>query len=229
MVHFVSAQLGWGITTGGLVQSRDGGKTWRAVDAPCGAEMVCFSDPSNGWLGVRNRIYRSDDGGSHWVESLAVPGWVATGHTTSLQCVRGGAWAYFHGQGAAMSHAPYVAYHATVGPWNPVMKEEMTGPAGVDAPGGGTYPAPMSAVSADTAVFLTYTPPGDPPIGMVLARRGGQALTPIRSLPTAAGNSPVSASFVTLDKGWVIVTDGLQWVILATSDGGTTWRKQART
>jgi hypothetical protein len=102
----------------------------------------------------------------------------------------------------------------------------MTAPDLPDAPPLGGYPAPISALGADSAALLTFTGPADPPVGLRVAT-GGRSLGPERKIPPLS--SPEAASFVTGDAGWVVGTktgSGAADAILATADGGQTWREQ---
>jgi photosystem II stability/assembly factor-like uncharacterized protein len=237
IVDFVDPQNGWGATAGHLYRTADGGLTWTRIDAPCGGEAVCFTGPDDGWAAEGPHVYRSTDGGETWQAAFTVP---SDGidlpfnpqsiHASQLQCARPGvAWVYFTAAGSG-SHVGYAAYRGTAaGQWTPVMKEPQAGPRGVSAPAGGSSPAPMSAVGADTAVLLSFTPLASPPGGLELreATDGGRRLGPARAIPGLF--SAMAVDFLSPDVGWVIGAKAGSTpidAILATTDGGQTWREQ---
>lgn len=139
-------------------------------------------------------------------------------------------WALFIGGGGALSHFPYVVFRGTAGgDWFPVAKEGMTGPESVKAPSGGSYPGPISALGADSAALLSFTPPVYPnPVELVFATENGRSLTPAKPDPIPGLAEPAAAGFVSARAGWVLGRKGETQadVILATTDGGRTWRAQ---
>ncbi|MCA1847278.1 MAG: hypothetical protein LC792_29635, partial [Actinobacteria bacterium] len=141
-------------------------------------------------------------------------------------CTRGGVvWAYFTGEGAAASHAPDMAYRGDgAGPWRLVMRETMTTPGRLEDPHGGSYPGPLSALGTASAVFVTYTPPADPPVEIVLATDDGGRLTPAQPVPGL--RTPTAASFLDDNTGWVLGEGADGDKILATSNGGRSWTTQ---
>ena len=234
-VHFVDEHFGWGVGRNGkLYRSGDGGHTWGDLSPPCSAERVCFTAQEDGWVAAGNRIARSTNGGDSWTPVFAAPGDTEVNgwHPQALQCAKSGVvWALFTGDNAAMSHAPYALYRGTAdGQWKLVAKEAMTGQALPAAPAPGAYPAPISALSADAAVLLTWTAPVDPPVGLKVATDAGRTLGPMQNIPGLA--SPLAASFTSATTGWVLGTKqpppggGAPDVILATADGGATWQEQ---
>jgi photosystem II stability/assembly factor-like uncharacterized protein len=230
-VHFVDEHFGWGVGRNGkLYRSGDGGSTWGELSPPCGAEAVCFTAQDDGWVAVGDRIARSTYGGDSWTPVFTVPGQQsqATWHPVALQCARGGVvWALFSRGDAAAGHIPYALYRGTAGgEWALVAKEAMTVPdLPSDAPPLGGYPAPISVIDGESSVALTFTGPADPPVGLRVATFG-QGLGPERKI--AALSSPLGASFLSPDSGWVVgrSKDGSNDVILATTDGGQTWHEQ---
>jgi len=142
-------------------------------------------------------------------------------------------WALFTGNNAATSHSPYVIYRGTAdGQWTAVMKEGMTAPKEIQARrDGGSYPGPISALGADSAAFVLFTPPQSPnPVSVVVGTNGGTVFGPDR--PVFPLSSPVAASFLNGQVGWVLGTklptgNGPPVdAVLATADGGQTWQEQ---
>ena len=259
-VHFVSPLDGWGIVGGDavawspvedgieappvggrVVVTTDGGQSWRQLSAPSNAELVCFPEASQGWLGVPGAVYRSEDGGVTWRLAFSEPevaGLAAT-DDTFLECASPPAvWVYFHGRGAALSHMGYASVATADGiHWQVVLDEPyIEGQRwGLSvAAGPGTYPGPFSVVSSTTAVYLGFTPPaGCGGVEMVVATQGGAVLAPGLSVPL---DGVTSAAFLSPTTGWVVGTSfsppgtggcgsGTS-EILATADGGGTWSEQ---
>jgi photosystem II stability/assembly factor-like uncharacterized protein len=236
-VHFVDEHFGWGVGRNGkLYRSGDGGSTWGELMPPCGAEAVCFTAQDDGWVAAGNRVARSTNGGDFWTPVFTVSAKGPSGepvgdsfHIDRLQCTRGGVvWASFTGEGAAMSHAPYVVFRGTAdGRWTPVLKEAMTGPSDITAPAGGSYPGPLSALGPDSAAFVLFTPPGEPPVSVAVAADNGGRVGPARPVPGLV--SPLAAAFLSADTGWILGTKSgspMADAILATADGGQTWQEQ---
>jgi photosystem II stability/assembly factor-like uncharacterized protein len=261
-VHFVTPDLGYAVAGGSVVQldggilattatgagallmTADGGRSWQSVPgAPASVQTVCFSSPSDGFLGTPGRIWRSVDGGQHWTVSFTEPRpatAAATGEpgdTAVIECAGDtAAWALFLGDGAALGHAPYLGYATQdARDWHVLFEEEYTESAllpSVHAPQGpGSYPGPFSAISPDSAAFIGWVPPqgfGAAPLEMVTGGGAGRSMVgDVGGVTQAYG-----AAFVSATQGWVIGTDqtspGKQgdYAIEATSDGGRTWTRQ---
>jgi photosystem II stability/assembly factor-like uncharacterized protein len=228
---------------GRLLRTADGGQTWSAVPAaPAGAQSVCFGSAAAGYLGTPGKVYRTSDGGTTWTLAFTEPPVVASqtaggktpGDIPELQCAgQQAAWVLFLGSGVAMGHAPYLAYATATGSgWRAVLEETMIESSlrpGVHAAAGtGSEPGPFSVISADSAVFVGFTPPangyGAAPVQ--LASAGGARVTGVGTV--GAINQPLAAAFLSADRGWVVgenlKTNTFQ--VEATSDGGRSWATQ---
>lgn len=246
-VHFVSPVLGYAIAgpTGELLRTTDGGVTWQlAAGAPDGAQAVCFSTARDGYLGVPGRIWRTTDAGASWAPAFTEPppsagqqASRAAGDTPELGCAaHGAAWALFLGRGAAMMHAPYLAYATQDGSsWHGVLEEPMLESAirpRLHLPAGpGSEPGPFSVIGPGAAVFVGYTPPanGWGAAPLIVATNGGAVLRNAGDIP--AINEPLAAAFLTPDQGWV-AGENLKthtFSIEATTDAGRSWTTQYTT
>ena len=254
-VHFVNSALGFAVAGGAqvwmnggvpaavgggqLLTTSDGGSHWTSVaGAPAQAQTACFSNPADGFLGAPGKVWHTTDGGKNWslafTEPAAAPGvHPPAPDTTVLECAGdNAAWVLFLGYGAALGHAPYLAYTTQdAKTWRVVFEEsyiESAARPGVHAPDGpGSYPGPFSAISPVAAAFVGYSPPvgyGAAPLELVSSSGATQ---------TRAGNVggisvPIAVAFTGPSQGWVVgeTLPSRGFVIEATSDGGRTWTRQ---
>jgi photosystem II stability/assembly factor-like uncharacterized protein len=257
-VHFVTPAVGYAVeggsqlvTDGGLpapavggqlLTTTDGGQHWlAAAGAPAQVQTACFTSAATGYLGTPGKIWRTSDGGGHWTLAFAEPaaagggGRQGTPDTTVLECAKaspaaGAAWVLFRGSGAALGHAPYLAYAIPqASPARALFEEAYIESAvrpQVHAPDGpGSYPGPFSVVSQDTAVFAGFDP------------AAGYGAVPLMAVTAAgltrAGNvSGISQAygiaFVSDTQGWAVgknMRTG-EYAVEATADAGRTWTRQ---
>jgi len=254
-LHFVTQDLGYAVARGAqvwtsagvpaavsggeLLTTTDGGSQWTPVTgAPAQAQTVCFSGQRDGFLGTPGTVWHTADGGTTWSEAFTEPPLASGVHppapdTTVLECAGGNAaWVQFLGYGAAMGHAPYLAYATQDGTnWRVLFEEaylESAARPEVHAPDGpGSYPGPFSAISPTAAVFVGYTPPlgyGAAPVELVTS--GGATLT--RDGNVGGVSVPMAAAFISPSQGWVVgeTLPSGNLVIEATANGGHTWARQ---
>ena len=156
------------------------------------------------------------------------------GDLPELGCAaHGAAWVLFLGNGAAMMHAPYLAYATQDGTsWHGVMEEPMLESAirpKLHLPAGpGSEPGPFSVISPGAAAFVGYTPPanGWGAASLIVATDGGAVLSSAGNVP--AINEPLAAAFLTPAQGWV-AGENLKshtFSIEATTDAGRSWTTQ---
>jgi hypothetical protein len=249
-VHFVSPSLGFAVAggtatasqpvppTGGvLLSTSDGGRNWQGRYAPADVQSACFTDPAHGWLGAHGRLYRTVNGGSAWTLATAgVTGQAGQPYTMTVQCAGPDAvWGLALGTGAAMNHAPFIAYHAGPSGARAVFAEQYFPHPGVtvtaNAPG--TYPGPLSAISPDTAVAVGSCPPCGYGIAPWDLLTSSGAVVPRGNIGglTAA----TAASFLTPHLGWVVgnfddyrnpAHQIQRQRIVMTSDGGAAWHTE---
>ncbi len=75
-LFFLNENLGWLVTTKGLWQTAEAGKSWRKAPGPSGLLRVYFTDENNGYAaGTKKRAFETHDGGQHWqsIKAAAEP------------------------------------------------------------------------------------------------------------------------------------------------------------
>jgi hypothetical protein len=227
---------------GGVVlATSDGGRTWHRLATPANAQTACFSDPRHGWLGANGLLYRTADGGRDWTALTSMAWALGSGQPAemSVACANGGsAWALRVGPGAAMSQDPHVGFHADQSGATAIFAEQYFQSQGAKptAESPGSDAGPFSAINAGAAAFIDWcsacgygTAPWDIAAGSgaTLAKKGN----------VGAITHPRAASFASAEAGWVAGTETVypaadtskpksQERIVATADGGRTWRVQ---
>ncbi len=253
-VHFVTPDVGYAVaggaqvrTDGGLpapaaggelLTTTDGGQSWQPVaGAPAHAQTACFSSPADGFVGTPGKVWHTSDGGRQWTLAFAEPALASGAHpeapdTTVLECAGdSAAWVLFLGSGAALGHAPYLAYVLQDARTMHALFEESYIESAirpeVHAPDGpGSYPGPFSAISPEAAAFTGFDPAtgyGAAPLdtvsgGATLSMRGD-----VGGITQAYG-----LAFVSATQGWVVGANAQtgEYSIEATADGGRTWASQ---
>ena len=246
-VHFASPTQGWGVAGGTaqkdqgpmqaqgattLVHTTSGGRTWSALAAPAPPQSVCFTAPDDGWLASGTRVWRSVDGGRRWGSR---PSFTLPAPTdglpafAELQCAApGAAWVRVDAGDAAAGHRPYALYASGDGGahWRGVLGEPGTLGSLLGLPAGpGSSPGPFSVIDPSRAFLVSPTPAAEA-TGAVLVSQGSR----LRRLPDIPGSTlsrPLSVSFASATRGWVVGSDTAgRAVLLATSDGGRSWQSQ---
>jgi photosystem II stability/assembly factor-like uncharacterized protein len=246
-VHFTSRTQGWGVAGGTaqlgqgpmqvqgtttLVHTSDGGRSWSALAAPAPPQSVCFTAPDDGWLASGTSVWRSTDGGHRWGlrPSFTLP--LSAGGLPAfaeLQCAApGAAWVRVDAGDAAAGHRPYALYATGDGGahWRGVLGEAGTLGNLLRLPAGpGSYPGPLSVIDPNRAFLLSPTPAAEA-TGAVLISQGSR-LRRLPDIPRATLAMPLSVSFASATRGWVVGSDGAgRAVLLATTDGGRSWQSQ---
>jgi photosystem II stability/assembly factor-like uncharacterized protein len=234
-VAFLSATDGWGIASkpfpdsllDDVVHTTDGGTTW-SVERRSAANSICVSAQAL-VLGGGSRVLRSTDGGTSWTPlfdaATARNPWMGA----LVGCAGSSIWALFQGNAAAGSQG-YAAYTSSDAgkSWRPVVVAPIV--AGSDPAFQGVvrldaYAGPFAAVSPSEAVFLGQCPACTPQHVMVLRTGDGGAHWDRHVIN---GFVPTGLAFADARHGWMTTQlgyPGRRAAILATSDGGRTWRR----
>jgi photosystem II stability/assembly factor-like uncharacterized protein len=246
--QFLSADSGWGVEQmpgyperlGLLVETADGGDTWsqRGIEV----SSVCFADGRLGWAAGPSEgglaLFRSDDGGSSWNETtLPTPGGdAAAGWRATVRCAGIDAWVLGTSGTAALGHQPYAVWRTAEGgpAASPVLQEPYTHPLGSNLgipDGTNGHAGPIVAFNGIRAGILTWCEScdeGNVPFATLEGTEDGGASWSHSGLFSPSGPaSPVAASFLDPDHGWVLASrlpaSSQDLFVLATTDGGGTW------
>jgi photosystem II stability/assembly factor-like uncharacterized protein len=226
-VSFPDAANGWvvGATAGQnsralILHTADGGATWTRQAAPLLDELggVDFVDAMNGWVvsdsaDSRGRaLYRTSDGGATWVPQRPHAGIIGLDAVDFLDPTTGWVTGPYESGSAVSGLVPGAVFRTSDGgaTWN-------------------TYPLPRNTMLYElqfldehdgwaiqekfaSHLFSRY---------VVHTSDAGKTWT---RLAQFSGSRPTSVQFLDSQTGWVAV---LGKGIYATSDGGTTWQREA--
>jgi photosystem II stability/assembly factor-like uncharacterized protein len=211
---FVSARSGFALRRDGAVlRSGDSGASWTRVSGAPRAQALCFGDARRGWLARGGTVWSTVTGGASWrraalVVSPPVP------PIPELACRKRTAWATFHG-GAAAGSEGYVVFRSRGRGWRAVYAQFMRrGLPRVDA-----YAGPVSVVPGGGAFVEGSCGPCGRGTVSVLRPGGGRSVL--------RGFFPGPMAFADRRHGYLLlgsVAGRRRGVVLATRDGGQTWR-----
>lgn len=214
-----------------LYRTVDGGRRWQRTDTPFHPLAVAFADGHSGWAVGDRRVWHTSDGGRIWMPSYRYGQEVPMAAEVRL----GGphsVWVELIG-GSGMNQTPYTVLHRTPGGGWQVVAAVSTagaGPApdvpGHSPPGPGSFPGPLAVLGPDSAVLGGVCRACN--LGVVDLWRttnGGASWTRYPSVSGASGiPGPHALGFVNRRQGWLVDGAGFSQV-LATTDGGATWRQ----
>jgi hypothetical protein len=71
-LFFLDDSIGWMVTSKGLWQTEESGRSWRKLKAPPQLLRVYFLDRQHGWAaGMHKAVYETTDGGKQWTKVAA--------------------------------------------------------------------------------------------------------------------------------------------------------------
>jgi photosystem II stability/assembly factor-like uncharacterized protein len=208
---------------GNVMRSVDGGATWQMVGTHT-MWSVCFDTATDGIGAEGKQVFRTADAGRTWfaIATLAInddgPYWYPTlacpnGTNVRLQVIE---------PNAALGHAPYLVYRTNDAgrTWVLEFREGYTlgTTTPPNTPSLGTYPSIFGAFTGGQTWFITCSPPTDSQEFLVLGP-SGETL--------ARGPVPIAGcarAGQVLDQAHVVAVSGASASVIASDNGGGTWR-----
>jgi photosystem II stability/assembly factor-like uncharacterized protein len=209
---------------GNVMRSTDGGATWQVVGTHT-MWSVCFETTTEGAGAEGKQLFRTADAGRTWTPTVQLPinddgpYWYPT-----LTCPNG---TNFRVQvtepNAAAGHAPYLVFRTNTGgsSWQLEFREGYT--LGTTTPPNtpqlGTFPSMMQSTLAGGRTWFITCSPGATSLEFLFLGPTGETLArgPV-PIPDCAVDGQV------IDGTHVVVVAGSTSSVIATDDGGVTWR-----
>jgi photosystem II stability/assembly factor-like uncharacterized protein len=212
-VDFLTPAIGYATTaTGQLAVTTDGGAVWARVTTPGRVISPCLEAGGAGWVATTTGVYRTSDGGAHWVLSYR-PGFVDTlSSYDQLQCFDHTAWlSMFLGEGMNQTAAVIVRTLDDGRHWQAVDNQGIGGPD-PNTPSAPDilqpHPGPFQLTGPDDAV-LTSSNSVIVDLQLTVTQDGGSSVSQHRvvSGPSSAQDViPAGLSFITSTEGWLLVS-----------------------
>ncbi len=208
---------------GNVMRSTDGGATWQVVGTRT-MWSVCFDTPTDGIGAEAKQLFRTADAGRTWfpIATLTInddgPYWYPT-----LGCPNGtNDRVQITEPNAALGHAPYLVYRTTDAgrTWTLEFREGYTlgSTTPPNTPQLGSYPSIFGTLAGGRTWFITCTPPIDMQEFVLLGATGETLARGPVPIPGCAR----SGQFI--DQAHVVAIAGGTASVIATDNGGGTWR-----
>lgn len=242
-VTFTTPQVGWAIggpTTiagpaadvyapGVLLSSVDGGATWHDASLAPKVDAICFAGQDEGWAAVAASVYHSADGGRIWVRVHAGPASITRLHWIAehVACAGSAAWVLWSGGGAMSQEAYLVERTLDAGAhWQTVLGEPYFPVTPPDVGTIDAYAGSFALAAAAAGGFVGWCPAcGLGTYSYTRTLDGGRSFSH-QSLAGLDGGRVGDLTFADPQHAWIAATrDGGEGVLLASTDGGRTWRE----
>lgn len=211
-----------GPPTGRLVRTADAGRTW-SVSSSQPAEAVCFATRRDGFA-IGTHLLDTHDGGRTWARTGVVPAPFVT-EGASLECAGSTLWLFVNLDDGAGGHVNYAGYRSTDGGrhWRQVLANPFYpgSPGGVA--GASNEPGPLVAVDSETAMELGVSPAAESS-AVTTTHDGGHTWKTV-ALEDVASSFGGGIAVPDASHAFVVESVWGRGLILASGDGGRTWRQ----
>jgi len=208
--------VGYALTANGqLAVTNNGGTVWAGVPTPGAVSTACFGAGGAGWIGTRQAVDRTSDGGAHWNQSYVPSG--ALGQRIyafdRVQCFGQTAWLLMN-LGAAMNQEAAVVVRTLDGGahWQAVDNQ------GIGGPGPGTpaapdillsHPGPFQLTGSGSACLTSYSSVSID-VRVTTTADGGLHVTQHEIAQNGDGiEDAAGLSFISPDEGWLLLSGSL--------------------
>lgn len=245
-VDFVSRQIGYGLTTNGLlVQSSDGGDSWTSGSLTSRGAALCFVSEHLGYVSdEKGDVFTTDDGGATWVKTGPSPlSANLAPYWSQLSCNELGVWQGIRvlDSNAHVGQPFVVRFGADQGTGWTTLAAASPDP-GFEVPTAEVPIEGLDTIIAGPAGLLSLIGLPTSRWGLQLERVDSAGRTTDSASPRLSATAPVpeqTAGYLVVhggcfvgSKGWIFLNNnavgtpeepGTQAVVLASGDGGQTW------
>lgn len=196
-----------------LMQTKDGGVTWTALNAPTQLQSLCFADPRTGWIARGGTVWTTHDAAAHWTKRTVTH---SRADDAELYCSGGTVWDVVH-EGAAAGTEKYTVFRS--GDAGATWHVQFASFSGT-VPRVSNYAGPIAAREDGSAVLEgSCAPCGAGSVTFVRVPGGGRT--------TIANVRPGPVAFASRTLGVAVLTPSPRGTptIFRTTNGGRTWAR----
>ena len=226
-LDFLTPSVGYALTVNDqLAVTTDGGTVWAGVPTPGATFTACFGTGGAGWIGTKQAVDRTSDGGAHWSQSYVPSGVLSEGISAldRVQCFGQTAW-FLLKFGAGMNQEAALIVRTLDGgaDWQAVDNQGIGGPE----PGTPTapdilqaHPGPFQLTGSDSAC-LTSSSSVSIDVRVTTTADGGLHVTQHELAQSGeAVEAAAGLSFVSPYDGWLLLSGDLLNITTAANRSG---------
>ena len=226
-LDFLTPSVGYALTANGqLVVTTDGGTAWAGVPTPGATFTACFETGGEGWIGTKQAVERTSDGGAHWNRSYIPSGVLSEGISPldRVQCLGQTAW-FLMKFGAGMNQEAALVVRTLNGgdDWQAVDNQGIGGPEpGTPAAPDilQAHPGPFQLTGADSAC-LTSSSSVSIDVRVTTTADGGLHVTQHEIAQNGdAVEGAAGLAFISPDEGWLLLSGDLLNITTAANRTG---------
>jgi hypothetical protein len=217
---------------GRLAVASNQGYTWRFEDQPLLIDSACSAGAYASFVAYQAAVLVSKNFGTDWQHAYSAPVDTHITWYASVRCNGGSVWALFATGARGMQQRSYLLVRGdqTGNNWTPVLQNKRTPDAYPQvnvADGPAEAPGDYSVPDANTAFVLGICLPCQDAgaVTIISTTDAGAHWTSVSTILGITAAGPPAISFVDPSHGWVAGVNGSKGVVLATSDGGRSWKQ----